>query len=133
MDNKLLSINGKGRELLQKALEVAMFQEWDKYSPVTGWAVDPEYGMILYSYSNSDKIIKLPFECETPDELTTMVWGWLKQQDVSEYKHGDWEEYCDMDGSISEGWHVYVNDWGRVGDDYGVLCAVKPVYLWYGK
>src|ERR1700690_3444552 len=72
-------------------------------------------------------IIRLPFamDCKAAIE---MVWSWLLEQPEEKY-----QDYMDHDGSNGKGFKIYNEYWGHVGSSHYAICAVLPIWSWYGK
>lgn len=134
MDNRLFSVNGKGKEMLRKALELAFMQEGNK-TTAEAWIETKEHGLILswfYEESNHNKFNKFLTPLSS-DLATEIVWEWLSKAKIEDFKMNKWEENLDHDGENIIGWHVYVGDWGHIHNITSAICAIKPVYLWLGK
>ena len=69
----------------------------------------------------------------TADDVMPMVKKWLLSDEAKRVPLCEWEGNLDHDGSNVVGWRVYLEGWGHIDDRWGVLCCVKPVYLWLGK
>lgn len=132
-DNRLLSINGQSDDQLKLALQVAFMDQYGS-NTCKGWEFNPEKGLVLYQYySDSRKDVnKFPAPM-THEDVFPIVKNWLKSDDAKKVPCGQWEDDLDHDGSNITGFHVYVEDWGHVGGQWGTLCAIKRVYLWLGK
>ena len=54
MDNRQFNVNGKGKDMLLRVLELACIQEGFENNPakIRSWKVTPEHGMILYWIGN---------------------------------------------------------------------------------
>ena len=62
-----------------------------------------------------------------------MVQAWLASDEAKQTVKEGWDRDLDHDGSNGPGWRVYCEDWGHVATYSAAICAVKPVWLWYGK
>lgn len=133
MDNRQFNVNGEGREMLLRALELACIQEGalDRPSKIRSWKVLPDHGMVLYWVETEGN--RLPGEGSTAAEFLPMLWAWLESGEASTIRKTGWDVDADHDGSNVPGWRVYVEDWGHVGGSHYTICAVKPVCLWLGK
>lgn len=129
MGNRLFNVNGKTDEMLRDALRLAFTDEYGT-NTCDGWVFDPKCGLILLGYADGHNKFPAPL---TADEVFPIVLNWLKSKEASTVELGPWEDDCDHDGHNTKGWRVYVGDGGHVGNHYTALCAVKSVYLWYGK
>jgi hypothetical protein len=132
MDNKLLNINGRKEDLLAKAIDLAIAQGGWINTTITGWYFDPQYGIILTTWEPGSQYNKFltPLSAE---ETAGFVFNWLSKDEAKTVPLGQWEGDIDHDGHNTPGWRLYSGDWGHVGDDWSALCAIKRVYLWYGK
>lgn len=130
-DNRVFNINGLSKEMLLKTLELAFSQEGAS-TKANCYKIDPDRGMILYWYEQPGTI---PFPTNMkPEEILDIVWAWLKSEpEVSTTYDADWDYDADHDGHNGRGWRVYCEGWGKVQDNSAAICAIKPVYLWYGK
>lgn len=134
MDNRIFNINGKGESMLLRVLELACIQNGGPEHPskIKGWKVTDEDGMILYWHP--ENVTPLPGDGVTAKEFMPIVWSWLSNdKEKVKIKLTSWDRDADHDGHNGQGWRVYCGDWGHVGGSSYAICAVKPVYLWYGK
>lgn len=124
MDNFHFDITSEGEAALRHALSVALTGKWG-VTKVVGWQEDPKKGLILFKYA-STKSAMVPFLIELGiDELVPLIKTWLENQDYGPEP--------DHDGSNGKGFRIYNEDWGRIGDDWSTICAIKPNWAWYGK
>jgi len=135
-DNRLFSVNGRGKEMLAATLAIAAQQHGDRPDTFEGWIDDPKKGLILVWHAEPGKANKFISRL-TASQVAEQVWPWLESiKHVKPYTLEllQWEGNMDHDGSNSIGWRVYCEDWGHVGpaSSYAIV-AVKPVYLWHGK
>ncbi len=131
MDNRILSINGKGDQFLQEVLTLA-FKQQGYIQKCDGWA-ENEAGLILLWSAEDKETHKFPGGGLTAEQVTPIVSAWLKNNDPNKFDLGDWEHDLSHDGHNSVGFRVYCEDWGHAGGFHCAICAVKPVYLWHGK
>lgn len=134
MDNRQFNVNGEGQDMLLRALELACMQEGHAGCPakIRSWKVIPEFGMVLYWTEKEGN--PLPGSGATAAEFLPMLWAWLNDpEEAKQVKLTQWDVDADHDGSNGSGWRVYVEDWGHVGHNSYAICAVKPVFLWFGK
>lgn len=131
MDNRIFNVNGSGAEMLQKAIELAFMQfKTCRESPCASWGFSKQKGLIL-NWSRSEGN-PLPIDMDAED-CAKWAWKWLQSDEA---KSVELSEFCgdySHDGHNTEGWQVYIEDWGRVGSNGCVLCAIKPAYMWHGK
>ena len=135
MDNRQFNVNGKGKDMLLRALELACIQEGQEDNParIQSWKVTPEDGLILYWMITEGN--PLPGVAGvTAEEFLPILWAWLSDpKERNKIKVDEWDANPQHDGRNGEGWRVYCGDWGHVGGSSFAICAVKPVWLWYGK
>ena len=131
MDNRIFNVNGTGDELLLKALELALMQEWSKSTTMEAWKIDKEKGLILYWHADGEAI---PFPSPlSAEQLLPIVSGFLASKEAKEVTCEGWDADTDHDGCNGFGWRVYCEDWGHIGRDHYAFIAIKPAYIWYGK
>jgi hypothetical protein len=137
MNNRIFNINGRGQKMLADVLDLAMFHQHGCYEGNTqltasGYKFSRDKGLILLWHADTPGTHKFiaPLGAEA---LATTIMEWLKTEEASSVKLGDWEMNLDHDGHNSLGWRVYCEDWGHVGGEHYAIAAVKPCYLWHGK
>lgn len=131
MDNKLFNVNGSGSEMLLKALELSFMQEGSR-TTCSGWQQTEENGLIL-CWSNKPEGIH-PFPADlSAKQCLGFVEEWLSSDFASKVKLGGWCEDSDHDGHNTEGWQVYCEEWGHVGNQRYSICAIRPAFMWHGK
>lgn len=129
MDNRIFNVNGKGEELLLKALELAFEQSKCKCK---GWLATKQ-GLVLAWYVDG-KTTPLPTTAGmTAAEVLPLVLSWLKSDEAKAVETSGWDADMNHDGHNSLGWRVFCEDWGHVGGSSSAICAVKPAYMWHGK
>lgn len=139
MDNKIFNVNGLNKAQLINTLKLAC--EHETYGDIVetrkikGWQYDIKFGLILLSYvSDSNKDANKFIAPLSYEAVGAMAWEWLQTDDAKAVTCEGWDADADHDGDNELGWRVYVEEWGHVGHyQSGVICAVKPAYLWYGK
>jgi hypothetical protein len=58
-----------------------------------------------------------------------LVWDWLQERPDAEYAEG-----IDMDGSLGKGaFRMWNEQWTHVGNSPYGICAIRPIFAWYGK
>lgn len=158
MDNRIFNVNGHTLDQLKVALRLAAMQ-WSINRPddaFSGWRVDDDYGlMLLWSVPGGQdpKGVKSSafMARRPPEDLAVEVQGWLnsgsaepfydrlKRPEVewTDKVNADprlsWDRHYNGDGDTGKGWRVYCQNWGHVGGEQYALCAVLPVWMWYGK
>lgn len=131
MDNRLFNVNGRGDDMLLKALELAFLQFSDKCT-VSAWEQSKQHGLILCWTNKVHNVIPTPGDL-TAKQVFPIVKAWLSSDFAKTVELSDWCDDHDHDGHNSTGWQVYCSDWGHVGNQHYSICAVKPAYLWHGK
>lgn len=121
MDNRIISIQSEGREDFDLAFELIFGDH-----RATHYLEDPAKGFILL-WHEQPSATKLPYSLDWRASAS-LIWGWL-----SERKDTDYRERLDHDGSNGHGFRVYNEAWGRVAGYPYSICAVLPVWAWYGK
>jgi hypothetical protein len=138
-DNKIFNINGKGKEMLDVTLQLAIYQDWGplrgalRGMQFTGWRFDPEAGLVLTTYDTPGKDYNVFVTPLTTEQTAEFVINQITRPEYKDIPLGQWEHVLDHDGHNSHGWRAYVGDWGNIGNDWKGLIAIKPVYLWHGK
>lgn len=140
MDNRVFDVNGKGYGMFVDTLKLALWQtggcyETSKDYNVTGYAIDPQKGLILLSWiSTSEKNTHKFLTNMTAEEVAPMVYKWLQTEEALAVPPGQWDDDCDHDGHNSMGWRMFVEGWGHVGEYKGsAAICVRPAYMWHGK
>lgn len=131
MDNRIFNVNGQGRDMLKKTLELAFLQQGDN-TTCKGWRQTKDHGLILLWSDSREKANPLPAPM-TADECVPMIEKWLETDFAKSVSLSRFCEDSDHDGSNSEGWQVYCEDWGHVDHDCYAICAIKPAFMWHGK
>jgi hypothetical protein len=131
MDNRIFNVNGKGSQMLLHTLELVFEQTNLK---CVGWIFSKTHGLILTWHLDDKNIIPLPTtKGLTASEVLPVVLSWLESDMAKTIKLEHWDSNYQHDGSNSKGWRVYCEDWGHVADHSCAICAILPVFLWYGK
>jgi len=138
VDNQIFDINGKGLAVLDKTMDLAFTDRcYDNNQTAKSWAYHSQYGLLFFAYGNDGHKFPTPL---TGIQCSSIAWEWLKTPEgkASDFDFSSHEKKmvgnADHDGDNSEGWRVYLEDWGHVGSySSGVICAVMPCYLWHGK
>lgn len=129
MDNRIFNVNGKTKEMLLDTLKL-VFQQESGFG-CKAWKFSKEKGLIL-CWCEDEESNKLMTSLGA-EECLPFVWEWLKGEGAKTVECVDWDADADHDGDNERGWRVYCEDWGSVGNESYAICAIKPVYLWYGK
>jgi hypothetical protein len=138
-DNKIFNINGKGKEMLDVTLQLAIYQDWGplrgalRGMQFTGWRFDPEAGLVLTTYDTPGKDYNVFVTPLSTEQTAEFVINQITRPEYKDIPLGQWEDDADHDGHNSRGWRAYMGDWGQIGGDWRSLIAIKPVYLWHGK
>lgn len=135
-DNRLFNVNGRSEEDLLSALRL-VFNIWGTNSKAVAWIADPQKGLVLcWHYDTETQYASkmAPFPAPmTADEVLPTVLAYLRSEEAGKVQLDSWEEDADHDGDNGPGWRVYLEDWGHVGHCQYAICAIKRVFLWYGK
>lgn len=130
MDNRIFNVNGKGGPMLAEALALAFKQE-SINTRCEAWVFSQKHGLILLWHAEKGAhpmpAPMLAHEC------VPFVMSWLKSPQADTVEKTGWDADTQHDGSNSDGWRVYCEDWGHVAENHYAICAVKPVKLWHGK
>lgn len=132
MDNRIFSINGpldeREEDFLAEALSLAMKQCRTDNS--IGWEFVREHGVLLYQYGECKNKFLAPLGA---DAVASMLRAWLVTKEATSMLHEGFDADADHDGSNGPGWRAYVENWGLVANRHGVICAVRPAFMWHGK
>lgn len=135
MDNPVFNYNGISLRQLTLALELYMFEKWNKFA---GWRIDPIKGFILYWSvpEGCPEINKFP-GLMSSEMVAPMIFAWIHSNESKSIPLSKQESMTDHDGDNELGFRIYTESWGRINscyssDAYSIL-AVKPCYLWFGK
>lgn len=113
-----------GADLLL-SLQVA----FSEFSTATHWSEEhlrPGIPCLVFYWHDPNKANAHPFPTRMkPEDLVEVIKGWLKSQD---YGKAD-----DCDGSVSKGWRVFNEKWGRIADNSYAFVAVEPEWLEHSK
>lgn len=132
MDNRIISVQSEGRGAFYLAFQLVFDNA--PGGKASHYIEHPEFGLIFLWSKDKFLIdnvevaaIKLPYPMGWK-AAGDLAWGWLKDQPDNKYK-----EYLDHDGDNEHGFRVYNEDWGHVAESHYAICAVLPVWAWYGK
>lgn len=130
-DNQVFNVNGSGDEALLDTLKLIF--KLRKYKCV-GWTQSKTHGLILHWTCNlKGDVFKLPGDGLNADECFGLVKKWLCSDFADDVEPSAWCEDSDHDGCNSQGWQVYVENWGHVDGHQSAICAIKKAYIWHGK
>jgi hypothetical protein len=134
MDNRIFNVNGCGFPMLESTLKLAFLQQGSPENPSTskGWVFHKDYGLILLWFAQDPKTNKFPVPLNAV-EVAPIVFNWLSSEAAKKMECTGWDKNADHDGENIRGWRVYVEDWGHIGDERSVICAIRPSYNWIGK
>jgi hypothetical protein len=145
MDNRIFNVNGRTKNQLKLAVQLLLLNEYNDLQRIRGWYYKKEKGLVLTWYVGEDyratpftNRMGQPSDIQL-DELVDLLWDWLVSDEAKDVEFGRWENRLeDSDVSEEDGWRLYVDDWGHVGEtehtiDHYSVAAFKPVRLWYGK
>lgn len=130
MDNRIFNVNGSGSDMLLKALELVFLQEGD-HARCHAWVESKTHGLILL-WTDAEESNRLPAPL-TASECLPLIERWLQSDFAKEVQLSDFCQDDDHDGHNSEGWQVYCEAWGHVGDNHYAICGIKPAFMWHGK
>lgn len=126
-DNQIFNVNGNDEELLLHTLKLAFMQS--EYKCV-GWSQSITHGLQLEWAQDTHTNI-FPSRL-VAGECFTMVVQWLKGDFAKNVECKGMDTDIDQDGTNERGWRVYrEDDGGRCPT--GIICRIKPAYIWYGK
>jgi len=93
-----------------------------------------EKGLVLLWYGGADKETSNFPTALNAEQVFPIVKAYLESEEAENVSYDDnnWDKNANHDGSNGPGWRVYTGDWGHVGTRYSI-CAIKKVFLWYGK
>lgn len=133
MDNRIFSVNGKGKECLLETLKLVFNQCSDYKDYAVGWKISKQSGLILCWYVSEGYNIN-PFPAKmTAEDCLPFIWNWLQTPEAGKTARIGFDAARDHDGDNGSGWRVFCEDWGHVDHIHSAICAIKPVVLWYGK
>lgn len=144
-DNRQFRINGPMQDVgsLGMALEMACRLESGidrfataKVREIVGWTVSRKSGLVLFCYipDGNSTINRLPAPLNHREAMAGIVVPYLRSEQSKDVELQGWDKNADHDGSNIDGWLVYLDDWGHIGDCCtGVVCGIKRVFLWLGK
>lgn len=131
MDNRIFNVNGRGTDMLQKALELAFIQN-GRNTTCNAWKQTKENGLILLWSSSSKDAVPLPSPL-SHEQCIPLIEGWLNGDFSKSVQLSEFCEDHSHDGENRKGWQMYCENWGHVGGEHYAICAIKPAYMWYGK
>jgi hypothetical protein len=133
MDNRIFNVNGRGDDMLLAALKLVFMQEGDN-TTCAGWEYNSVKGLVLVWSTDDSREDVHPFPVPlTAEQCFPFVRAWLDSDQARMVQQKGWDAKTDHDGSNGDGWRVYCEDWGHVGENHYAICAIKPVVLWFGK
>jgi hypothetical protein len=132
-DNRVFDINGVDDIHLKKAIELAFSIDSDNRM-AKAYMVTEKHGLIFFAYK-SDGVAANEFPVPLDaSEAFDFAKEWLKSNSAHSVKlEGFFKSTNDSDVSEDWGWRVYLEEWGRVDRHWGVICAISPSWIWYGK
>lgn len=130
MDNQIFNVNGDNDDDLALALKLV----FGNMQSCEGWFETKQHGLILLWHCGDSETrgtrLPTPF---TSDDCLPFIRKWLVSDFAKTVELADWCHDMGHDGHNTEGWYVYVEDWGHVADSYYAICGIKPSYAWHGK
>lgn len=130
-DNRIFNINGEIREkdFFFRTIDLAFSQSG--YMHAEGYVFDIKYGLILLAYG-IENAQKFPTKLN-PHATATIIFPWLSSDESKTVQCEGRDADIDHDGSNGNGWRIYYGEHGHFGNHYGAICAIRPVFVWYGK
>lgn len=130
-DNRIFNVNGCGDKQLLATLKLAFAQA--DIGGCRQWVFTKEHGLILgWQVDRDQRMNMLPTDMDA-EGVMPMVLAWLQSDDSKmTICKGDDSAYMG-DGSNKDGWRVYCERYGHIGEFHATICAIKPVSLWLGK
>lgn len=145
MDNRIFNVNGKGDEMLLRAIKL-VFEQSGANTTAKAWSVTKKRGLILHWWYDKSETVqgnelfktetytKHPFPANmTAEQCLPFISAWLQSDEAKKTETVDDDANADHDGHNGPGWRVFCEGWGHVNSCSDAICAIKPVYLWYGK
>ena len=129
MDDRVLSVNGQGQEMLEKALELALLQSGS--SGFKAWCQDPSKGLVLH-WAAGDGNFPFLSGSRPVNQIAEEILDWLKGDFAKSILEQD-ELHNDPNVDIEAAWHLYCEEWGHVGEHTYAVCAIRPVYVAVGQ
>jgi hypothetical protein len=130
--NRVLSVNGRGPEMLLQVLRFAFEQAG--VEKAVGCSEHPRAGLLLlYRLPPSEDPLEGLLEFEHPlDAGACLVWAerYLGSPEARQLPYDGWDAPIQGFAENTTGWRVYVDGWGKVLGIPGTICAVRPAYLW---
>lgn len=126
MNNRIIDIRSHGKDDFELAFKL-LFGEC---KIATHYFKDPDYGLIFFWHKDKFKNqenTELPCKMDAK-QAANMAWTWLIQQEEDSYK-----EFLDLDGCLGRGFRVFNETWTHVGESPYAICAIQPIWAWYGK
>jgi len=146
MDNMIFDIRGDKHNFHEAMEYVKTIAPGNK---ATHYAIAPGFGLVLFwSHPGTDKLWwmagdeghtehkEIKIEVKTFDiPFEKFVEHWVFNQDPKDYNPGKWEQSLeeDCDASVGEGFKMWCEGWGHVGNNHYAFAVVKPIAAWYGK
>lgn len=142
-DNRQFNVNGpldlNHPEAFKAAITLAFDLEGHK-TRAHSWAKTTQYGLVfLWSKAREQQqFVDFPEAVALPvamdhEATAEMAVQYLLSDEAKRVELEKWEQNADHDGHNGPGWRVYLGEWGHVGPYTGVICAVKRIFVWYGK
>jgi len=140
MDNRVFNVNGSGIEMLTKTLELAFVQDGGSNAKAKYFVIDKKKGLILlwYTADSQKKKVSKFLTPLTARAVAPIVMEWLQSDEAKTIELEDWDSNCNHDGSNSQGWRVYCEEWGHIRGENGLsyngsIVAITPAFMWHGK
>ncbi len=139
MDNFAFDITAMSKETFDLAMQVAcadneeatLYRVLDYPVKANEWTKEDTPKMptlILYWTDKADDATKLPAPMKG-EALASFVWNWL--QDV--WKNDAAGSEPDHDGSNSQGYRIFNEEWTHVADQSEAFMGIQPIWAMHGK
>jgi hypothetical protein len=151
MDNRRFDVNGHKDDELRLALRAVFAQSggtqavsWkvvdyctQKRSVQVGYPATEAHGTVQPDITvpclvllpwRQDGDVPFPFGMGA-ESVVPSVNGWLFDYCIMGNRYSP---QPDHDGSNSQGWRVFIDDWGRV-QGLHAICGIRPEWCWHGK
>lgn len=136
-----MNVVSKGEDTFKLALEIALshhrsashYAVIEHKAEVNEWMKGDKKRKTLVLFWADDEGFKpkpTAFPCAMKGKaLVSFVWNWLEDAWAKE-EHGS---QPDHDGSNSNGWRIFNEDWGHVAESHYGIVGIQPVWAMHGK
>lgn len=133
MSNNILDINGHGKSLLVKTLELVFAK--NNLVSVSSWHVTPEHGLIIYWGGKHEQLESFGPTGIPATTLSDIVSNWLNGIDYGKHIVDPRCQKRDIDGDVVKGWQVTMepdNIDSIPSRDY-LVCIIRPAWIYIPK